>query len=98
MKLYRLLFPVNRDNIFKGLMYAMIFSATLHLIACFYMSVYTGNPDYINMFNVLGISLIIPELGTGAGNNLLGIIMVILIGTWFYAMQQHHDKKLKRKK
>ena len=96
MKLLKLLFPINRNNVFKGLMYAMILSATLHLLACFYMAMRTNNTDYINMFNILGISLIFPSLGSGEGNSLIGIIAVILVGTWFYAMQQMHDRRIKR--
>ncbi len=70
----------------------MLLSATLHLLVCLYKAIHLGNPDYINMFNVLGISLIFPNLGHGNLNCLLGIIFVILIGIWFYGMQQLHDR------
>ena len=92
------LFPVNRDNVFKGLMYAMLLSATCHLMVNLYMAVSTNDPDLINMFNVLGLSLIFPALGHGALNNLLGILFVIAIGVWFYFMQQYHDQKRTKKK
>lgn len=92
MKLYKLLFPVDRENVFKGLMYAMLLSATLHLIVCLYQAIVYNNPDYINMFNVIGLSLLFPVLGKGALNCLLGILTVIGVGVWFYTMQQHHDR------
>ena len=88
------LLPVNRDNVFKGLMYAMLLAATTHLLAALYIAIRTNNPDHANMFNVLGISLFFPSLGHGAFNCLLGMLMVIAIGVWFYAMQQWHDAKL----
>lgn len=98
MKLKGLLFPVNRDNVFKGLMYAMLLSATVHLLGSLYLAIRHNNPDYANMFNVLGISIFIPELGHGDLNNLIGILFVIGIGVWFYIMQQLHDRKLKKNK
>lgn len=92
MQLYRLLFPLDRDNVFKGLMYAMLLSATMHLAASLYLAIRYSNPDYVNMFNILGISLFFPELGMGALNCLIGIVMVILVGVGFYAIQQYHDR------
>jgi len=97
-RLYKLFFPIDADNVFKGLMYAMILSATLHLLVCLYKSIRLGNPDYINMFNVLGISLFFPSLGHGNLNCLLGIVFVILVGVWFYAMQQLHDRHPKSRR
>lgn len=91
-QLYKIFFPVDKENVFKGLMYAMLLSATLHLLVCLYKAIHLNNPDYINMFNVLGVSLIFPSLGHGNLNCLLGIILVILIGMGFYAMQQLHDR------
>lgn len=73
-------------------MYAMLLSATLHLLACLYKAIVHGNPDYANMFNILGISLFFSSLGHGTFNCLLGVLMVIALGTWFYAMQQAHDE------
>ncbi len=92
MNFYRLLFPVNKENVFKGLTYAMLLSATLHLLTCLYTAITTGNPDVVNMFNIIGVSLFFPELGHGNAYCLLGIITVIMIGVWFYAMQQYHDR------
>lgn len=92
MKLKKLLFPIDQENIFKALMYTMLLAATLHLVVCLYKAILYGDPDYINMFNIIGISLVFPALGTGALNCLLGIISVIAIGVWFYAMQQSHDR------
>lgn len=83
---------IDKENLFKGFMYAMLLSATLHLLGCMYQAAATNNPDYVNMFNILGISLFVPELGHGALNNLLGILTVIIIGAGFYFMQEQHDK------
>lgn len=92
MKLIRLLFPIDRDNVFKATTYAMLLSATSHLLATLYIAIRDNNPDAVNMFNVIGLSLLFPSLSSGALNCLLGILFVILVGTWFYAMQQQHDR------
>lgn len=91
-QLYRIFFPVDKENVFKGLMYAMLLSATLHLLVCLFNAIRLNNPDYVNMFNILGISLLFPDLGHGNLNCLLGIIMVIFIGVGFYLIQQLHDR------
>lgn len=92
MKPFRLLFPVNRDNVFKATTYTMLLSATGHLLATLYVAMRDNNPDVVNMFNVIGVSLLFPSLSSGALNCLLGILFVIAVGIWFYAMQQHHDR------
>jgi hypothetical protein len=86
------LFPVNRDNVFKAIVYTMLLSATAHLLGSLYLAMRDGNPDIANMFNIIGLGLIFPQLSTGALNSLLGILFVIAIGVWFYAMQQWHDQ------
>jgi hypothetical protein len=91
-QLFSLLFPIDIENVFKGTMYTMILSATAHLLTCLYNAIHFGNPDIINMFNVIGLSLIFPSLGHGALNCLLGILFVIAIGVLFYAIQQKHDQ------
>lgn len=86
------LFPVSRENVFKATMYTMLLSATSHLLGTLYVAIRDNNPDAVNMFNVIGLSLFFPALGTGALMCLLGILFVIVIGVWFYAMQQSHDQ------
>lgn len=86
------LFPINRDNVFKATIYTMILSATGHLLGSLYLAIKLDNPDIANMFNIIGLGLFFPQLSTGAVNSLLGILFVIVVGIWFYAMQQWHDQ------
>jgi hypothetical protein len=87
------LLPVSRENIFKGTMYAILLCATGHLLGTLYMAIVHNDPDIVNMFNVIGLSLFFPQLAHGALNCLLGILFVIAVGTWFALMQQWHDQK-----
>ena len=73
-------------------MYAMLLAATSHLLGTLYVAMRDNNPDAINMFNVIGLSLFFPFLSHGALNCLLGIIFVIVVGICFYAVQQRHDR------
>ena len=91
------LFPISKQNVFKGTTYAMLLSATCHLITCLTIAIHTNNPDVVNMFNVIGLSQIFPFLAHGALNCLLGIIFVILVGTCFYFLLQTHDEKQGRR-
>lgn len=87
---------INRHYLFIALIFAMLLSAVTHLFICFFMAVATGNPDYANMFNVLGLSLLFPALGTGSLNNLLGTLLVIGIGSVAYFYLEHQKRKAKK--
>ena len=77
----------------KALVYTILFSALSHLIITFFVSLITHQPDLANMFNVLGVSLLFPELGRGAGNGLLGALTVVLIWCVIFGIMQYHTKK-----
>lgn len=91
MRLFHLLFPVTKQNVFKGTTYAMLLAATCHLLTNLGIAMHTNNPDVINMFNVIGLAQIFPFLAHGALNCLLGVLFVIFIGACFYGLLQHHD-------
>lgn len=91
MRLFHLLFPVFKQNVFKATTYAMLLAATCHLLTNLGIAMHTNDPDVINMFNVIGLAQIFPSLAHGTLNCLLGILFVIFIGVCFYALLQHHD-------
>jgi ABC-type amino acid transport system permease subunit len=93
-----MLFPISKRNVSKALTYTMLLSACMHLLTALFIAMKTNNPDVANMFNILGISLIFPQLGHGALNCLLGIVTVIVAGVGVYALMQHHDKKQGKQK
>lgn len=84
---------INPGNLFTALIFAMIVSALVHLFICFFLALTTGNPDHANMFNILGISYLFPGLGTGTLNALLGILLVIAIGTVAYYYKEAGNPK-----
>ena len=75
---------IQKHHLFNALIFTMVLSAVTHLIICFFMAILTGDIDYINMFNILGISYAFPALGTGALNAILGALLVIGIGAIAY--------------
>lgn len=62
----------------------MLASAFFHLGAGLIMTISTGNPDYINMFNVIGVSWFIPELSTGLISCLLSLVFVTIVASLIY--------------
>lgn len=86
---------INHRNFSKATTYTMLLSATVHLFISLIIAMSTNNPDVVNMFNILGISLIFPSLGHGDLNCLLGIVSVIGFGIAVYYLMQYHDRKTK---
>ena len=84
---------INQHNLFNALIFTIVLSAITHLVICFFRAIFTGNIDYINMFNVLGISYIFPALGTGAFNAVLGAVLIIGIGMVAYFYLELKNKK-----
>jgi len=80
----------------KALLYTILLSAVCHLVITLFTALFTGSPDKANMFVVLGVNLIWPSLGVGAGSAVLGgitvaLIWAIIIGVMKY--NQHHEKR-----
>lgn len=86
------MFPISKKNLSKATTYTMLLSATVHLFISLLIAMTTNNPDVVNMFNILGISLLFPELGQGALNCLIGILAVIGFGVGVYYLMQYQDR------
>lgn len=82
---------INVRNILRATVATMLLSASFHLAASLCIAVIQGKPDYANMFNIIGVSWLWPELGTGAFNALLGIVFVVLAGVVIYFVMERHD-------
>lgn len=61
--IYFIMFSLK--NNLNALKYTILFSASTHLVILFVEFLRTGNKDLINMFNILDLEFIWPELGTG---------------------------------
>lgn len=88
---------INLRNILRATLGTMLVSAAFHLAASLFFAIKTGNGDYANMFNVIGVSWFFPNLGTGALNSLFGIIFVVGAGVIVYFIMQRHDSLQARK-
>ena len=64
----------------KAVMYTIVLFAVTHLAVSFFVGMWQGDIAIINMFHVLGLDLIWPELGMGALNSVLGVFLIV--GTW----------------
>lgn len=83
----------------KALLYTILLSAVCHLVITFFTALFTASPDKANMFVVLGVNLIWPSLGEGAGSAVLGGATVALIWAIIAGvMKYNQDAKKRRKK
>ncbi len=82
----------------KALIYTILLSAVCHLVITFFTALFTGSPDKANMFVVLGVNLIWPSLGVGAGSAVLGGIAVALIWVAIISVMKYNQNAKKPKK
>ena len=64
----------------KAVWYAIVLFAVTHLALSLFYGIFNGDPNFANMFHVLGVDLIWPALGKGGLNALFGVVMIV--GTW----------------
>lgn len=75
----------------------MLLSASFHLVASLFTAIHTGNANVANMFNIIGVSLLFPTLGSGELNSFLGAFTVVAIGTCIYFILYHHYSRVGKK-
>jgi hypothetical protein len=63
----------------KALLYTIILSAVTHLSLSLFYSITNNQPEYANMFHILGFDLLWPQLAEGKVNAILGMIFVAAI-------------------
>ncbi len=64
----------------KAVLYTIVLFAVTHLAVSFFAGMWNGDTTLANMFHVLGLDLIWPELGKGALNSVFGVILIV--GAW----------------
>jgi hypothetical protein len=82
----------------RALLYTILLSAICHLVITFFTALFTGTPDKANMFVVLGVNLIWPNLGVGSANAVLGGIAVALIWVVIFIAMKYNQNAKKAKK
>jgi len=87
---------INLTHLFTALFFAIVVSAVIHLYISLFLALTTGNPDYANMFNILGISHLFPALGAGGLNAVIGMVFVIGIGVFVYYYLEYKNKSKKK--
>lgn len=86
----------------KAVWYAIVLFAVTHLALSLFYGIAHGDPDFANMFHVLGIDLFWPALGTGGLNALLGVIMIVatwaIVGALLWQVHKNDGKEKPTKK
>lgn len=73
--------PMGYNHPFgKAVLYAIVLFAVAHLALSLFYGLVHGDGEIANMFHVLGIDLFWPQLGRGALNSVLGVVMIV--GVW----------------
>ena len=62
----------------------LLFIAVPHFFILTFMVITTGNIEYLNIFNVVGISYFFPNIGKGIISNTLSFIIASGIYLFFY--------------
>lgn len=91
-------FRVNGRNVIRATLATMLISASFHLAASLFFALKNNNPDYANMFNIIGVSWFFPQLATGDHNSIIGTAFVILSGVGVYYLMEYHDRQQSKKK
>lgn len=87
-------FKIDNSRFFTALVATMVTSAVIHLVISFIAAVLTGKAEYANMFNVLGISILFPSLGTSNLAAIFGTLAVIIAGALAYFYLGYREKRL----
>lgn len=82
----------------KALLYTILLAAICHLTITFFSALFTGMPDKANMFVVLGVNLIWPNLGEGALSAVGGGVTVALIWVVIVSSMKYNQINAKAKK
>ena len=82
----------------KALIYTILLSAICHLVITLFSAIFSGTPDRANMFVVLGVNLIWPNLGVGGANAVLGGLTVALVWAVIFSAMQYNRRAGKTKK
>ena len=81
MHVYAKIIAMGYGNPFgKSVFYTIVLFAVTHLAISFFAGMWQGDTAVVNMFHVLGLDLIWPELGMGALNSVLGVL--VIVGAW----------------
>lgn len=71
--------PNHNHPLARALLYTIILFAVVHLSISFFVGLLQNDSTVMNMFHVLGMDLIWPELGKGATNALLAALMLVIV-------------------
>lgn len=78
-KMKRKKLPNHNHPLAKALLYTIILFAVVHLTISFFVGMLDNDPTIMNMFHILGMDLIWPDLGKGSTNALLAALMLVIV-------------------
>jgi hypothetical protein len=80
----------------KAVWYAIVLFAVTHLALSLFYGIFNGDPNFANMFHVLGIDLFWPALGKGGLSALAGVVMIVAAWAIIGWLLWYIDKKSKK--
>jgi len=70
---------IVKNKYLDSLLKLMLLSAIIHVVILLIYSITNLNSDKLNFFNIVGIDLLIPALGSGTLNLFIGIIVMLAL-------------------
>ena len=70
---------VVKNKYINTLFLLMLFSAIVHMLILFYVTITTGNLYVLNYFNILDIDYFVPDLVNGFWGNIFAVFSVLLV-------------------
>lgn len=71
--------PDHTHPLARALLYTIILFAVVHLTISFFVGMLRRDATIMNMFHILGLDLLWPELGRGYANAFLAAIMLVIV-------------------
>lgn len=68
-----------KSKYIKALKKSILFYAITHLIILFGYAIYTSNLKLLNLFNILDLELVFPNIVNGLISDILSVIALIII-------------------
>jgi hypothetical protein len=80
---------MTEKRFFKALFYSMIFFAATHIIVATFLTVTRLDLHYINVFYILGLNEIFPNIDKGIGSFLVSTTIILIVYAAFYLKQNN---------
>ena len=70
---------IVKNKYLNALLLLMLFSAIIHMVVLFYITISAGNIYLLNYFNILSLDYFSPGIFDNLGGNIIATVTIILI-------------------